>query len=151
MKSYSTLSLLIFLEDIGVVSPWWGKKNDWAGEKGIFVTTFPFLLSQPPQVRQRVYPVLRYERSLYLRNLTTLILSSKYISGRCLTIKKGAFCLCSLGILSSPPFLDLPSLGCWMSSTQKTNSTWFLSFCTRISRNSWMPLLLLVFLFPSSR
>ena len=37
---------------------------------------------------------------------------------------------------------------CWMSFTQKTNSTWFLSFCTRISRNSWTPLCSLALLFP---
>lgn len=100
-------SPLTFLRNAGLVSAW-GEKNDWAGEKGIFVTTFPSLLFQTLQVRQRVYPVLPYERSLCLRSLTTLILSSKYIPGRYLTIKDNTFCLCCIGI-------SLPHLHSWTS------------------------------------
>jgi hypothetical protein len=59
----------------------------------MFVTISSSLLSQPLQVRLRVYPVLPSERSLCLRNLTTLILSSKYG-----LVGKDELYLCSLGI-----------------------------------------------------
>lgn len=76
-----------------------------AGWKGGFVTTFLSLLSQPLQVRRRVYPVLLYERSLCLRSLTTLTLSSKYVSGRCSVCVAGI--LFFLTSIPGPPFLRL--------------------------------------------